>query len=129
MIFERTAALTQWPLHWQVPRRHRSPRWGSEENGHLGGGDEGHQQTAATEHLAASCLVFIHREEAMKNMSQTFEYLIQLSEDTKFMNERLRCIAKVGFQMQYSMPRKYDTVPNSARPRDAVDVILDHFLL
>lgn len=84
--------------------------------------------TPGVEHLASSCVVYVPRDVALRNMTKTLEYLVGLSEEGDYMAQRARCIARVGFQMQYSMPEKYNSRRNVVRPRDAVDVILDHLL-
>jgi len=102
------------------------------QGGGLRGASVGHTDTDDTtpglEHLASSCVVYVPRDVAMRNMSQTLEYLVGLSEEADYMAQMTRCIARVGFQMQYSMPEKYNTRKNVVRPRDAVDVVLDFLL-
>ena len=127
VIFETTAALTQWPLHWTVPRS------GAEESGALlrsRTAPDGDDTMPNEEHLASQCIIYVPRDVAMRNMTQAFAYLVNLSEEPEYMTEKLRCIAKVGFQMQYSMPAVLNTKKkDNRRQRDAVDVILDHLLL
>jgi len=130
VIFETTAALTQWPLHWTVPRTGT----GAEDYGALRRGRpavDGDDTTPNEEHLASQCVVYVPRDVAMRNMTQTFAYLVNLSEEPEYMTEKLRCIAKVGFQMQYSMPtgKINPKKKRNRKQRDAVDVILDHLLL
>jgi hypothetical protein len=115
VIFEPTAALTQWPLHWQVPIT--SPPGRSDREA----------DAPAVRNVAEDCVVYIPRDTAMHNMTETFAQLLKLSRDVAFVRRKLMCIAQVGFRMQYSLPN------DSAQDRrrwgpDALDVVLDHIL-
>lgn len=145
VIFERTAALTQWPLHWRVPREKaltlrqfaHSPAFASGEeprDPQLSNEYENTQET--TVNVASDCVLYVPRDVAMRNMTDTFAYLARLSRDSAFMATKLRCIAMVGHQMQYKLPRgtgNGDVVKTpkdgvSGTEKDAVDIFLEHLL-
>lgn len=128
VIFERTAALTQWPLHWQLrPAETLRPSLHRQSPLRADRGDVGERGQYMPRNVAEDCVVFLPREVAMRNMSETFDYLVRLSRDAQFMHAKLRCIAAVGFQMQYSLPGS-SAQERRRWGRDAVDVILDHIL-
>ena len=69
----------------------------------------------------------------MRNMTDTFAYLIKLSRDVLFMERRLECIAAVGVRMQYTLHNAkpsahHVTHDKDSDYKDAVDVVLDHLL-
>lgn len=78
--------------------------------------------------MAADCVVYIPRDVAMRNMSETFRYLVELSRDADYMRKKLQCIAAVGFQLQYSLPGGVEQDRRRDWGPDAVDVIIDHLL-
>ena len=146
MIFETTAGLTQWPLHWSVPiTTVKSPKAQYRQRYEPADIHSGNIHTGLDEservNLAASCLVYIPRSIAMRNTTAAFQYLVHLSGDREFMAGKLHCIAEVAFQLQYSLP---DADSSSAQysfnwplsksgtalsnRKDAVDVLLDHLL-
>lgn len=108
VIFERTSALTQWPLHWH--------------------GTSKMSENSVKHNLASECTVYLPREVAMRNMSDAFTYLVKLSQDTLFMQRRLECIAAVGMRMQYSIPDVKNADHGNNREIDAFDVVLEHLL-
>jgi hypothetical protein len=132
VTFETSAALTQWPLHWQVPvqaglsdprDRERDRRHGGDLHGRK---SEESPRVPSFENFASKCTVYIPRDVALRNMSDTFAYLVKLSADSAFMAARHRCIAAVGYQMQYSLPGT--SAQAVAGRRDALDVVLHHLL-
>jgi hypothetical protein len=129
VTFETTAALTQWPLHWQisvpglipVDSRDRDRTGDRHSRNH----EEG-EQAPHLENVASQCTVYIPRDVALRNMSDTFAYLVRLSADAEFMAAKRRCIGAVGFQLQYTLPGT--SVKAVAGRRDALDVVLHHLL-
>lgn len=151
VIFERTAALTQWPLHWRIPKDEALtlrqslhsisiPDNLKEEISHSARArtstitnDRSDYLADHSVNVAADCVLYVPRDVAMRNMSETFAYLARLSRDSAFMATKLRCIARVGHQMQYSMPRGFAPVAGtkqgfSTPQKDAVDIFLEYLL-
>ena len=100
VVFELTAAHEQWPLHW------------------------GSKKTAS------SCVVYIPRDIAVKNMTEVFAYLTRLSYDHVFMSEKLLAIAGIGHRMQYALPRNHSKVGKDFKSskKDAFDVTMEYLL-
>jgi len=101
VVFELTAAHEQWPLHW------------------------GSKKTTS------SCVVYIPRDIAVRNMTEVFAYLTRLSYDRVFMSKKRQAIADIGHRMQYSLPSNQSTVGgelNSYQKDDAFDITLEYVL-
>lgn len=102
VVFELTAAHEQWPLHW------------------------GSKKTAS------SCVVYIPRDIAVRNMTEVFAYLTRLSYDHVFMSKKLLAIAGIGHRMQYALPRNHSKVGGDrdfkSSQKDAFDVTMEYLL-
>lgn len=128
VIFERTAALTQWPLHWQVALS-VAPQLHTPEQ-RLPHSPSSSAVDPAAHNVASECVVFVPRDVAMRNMTETFAYLVRISSDVSFMYKKLECIASVAYQLQYGLPEGPQETATRRRKwgRDAFDVILEHLL-
>jgi hypothetical protein len=118
VVFEAAAALTQWPLHWSVPeypffRRRRDRSGGSnyfrKERQWRENDKQRERERESVVHLAESCVEYVPRALAMRNMTAALEYLVRLSGDTAYLRGKLLCIARVGHRMQYSVPQAEQT--------------------
>ena len=76
VMFHIMTAHIQWPLHW------------------------GNIQTAL------DSMVYVPREYAMENITGLFSTLYKLSKDTVYMTKKRLAISRIGYRMQYNLPKK-----------------------
>jgi hypothetical protein len=121
--------VKQWPLHW-----------GAESNERNESKDESKESNESdSEQKARDCIVYIPYQDAMQDTPALFDRLVDMASDIKFLQAKLRCIAEIGHRMQYSVPPRRPVsavatstpaaVMSDSKKRDAIDVILEEFLL